>query len=279
MPCEAARNASDQFAEYIRDNISGVRTPQRLGQLMLQGLEAAHQAVLAPSKFRLNLVASNGIESWDVGTTTMLAAVVVQMGKDAWELVCISVGDCKLFIYRDGAIIDVTAGNRGNLTDARDPGGRIGPQLSLGRPDLRNLALTSTPCRKDDLVFVVTDGVHDNFDPQQLGMSPRVLGVGADDWNAAESLFPVIAAKKKSEFMQTKMTEVITKYASTARVPIDPIAVTRALTQYSADLSQPSRLWMEENPGKKLPDDYVRFPGKMDHASVICTKINYVKAL
>lgn len=63
-------------------------------------------------------------------------------------------------MYRDGKVIDVTAGNRGNLTDARDPGGRIGPQLSLGRPDLRNLALVNVPVLDDDLLFAVSDGVH-----------------------------------------------------------------------------------------------------------------------
>lgn len=57
-------------------------------------------------------------------------------------------------------MIDVTAGNRGNLTDARDPGGRLGPQLRLGRPDLRNLSLVSFPLLDDDLIFAVTDGIH-----------------------------------------------------------------------------------------------------------------------
>lgn len=55
LPFEAARNASDQFVEYVKDNIGGVRYLQRLGQLMLQGLEAAHQAVLAPSPYKLNI--------------------------------------------------------------------------------------------------------------------------------------------------------------------------------------------------------------------------------
>ncbi len=58
MPCEAAANASDRFTEYIQEYISGVRHTQRLGQLMLQGLEAAHQAVLAPSKFKLSILAA-----------------------------------------------------------------------------------------------------------------------------------------------------------------------------------------------------------------------------
>lgn len=58
MPCEAARNASDQMVDYIREHIITVHNMQRLGQLMVQGIEAAHQAVLAPSHYKLNILIS-----------------------------------------------------------------------------------------------------------------------------------------------------------------------------------------------------------------------------
>lgn len=49
-------------------------------------------------------------------------------------------------------------GNRTNLMDARDPGGRIGPYLPRGRADLRNLMLITSPCQKGDIFFAVSDG-------------------------------------------------------------------------------------------------------------------------
>lgn len=68
---------------------------------------------------------------------------------------------------------DITIGNRGNLTNAGDPGGRLGPERPLGRPDLRNLALTTFSCRKDDLIFIVTDGIHGMcFDCFQASNNP-----------------------------------------------------------------------------------------------------------
>lgn len=39
----------------------------------------------------------------------------------------ITIGDCKvLLVETNGTIIDLTKGNRQNVSDARDPGGRIG---------------------------------------------------------------------------------------------------------------------------------------------------------
>lgn len=91
-----------------------------------------------------------------------------------WVFVCASVGDCKCFHYSSvtGQFIDITNGNRSNLTDAKvrlsslcfssrsisfsplnfpltkDPGGRLGPYVQAGEPDLRNLvffALSLSP--------------------------------------------------------------------------------------------------------------------------------------
>ncbi len=47
-------------------------------------------------------------------------------------------------------------------------GGRIGPWIGQGAPDLRNLKLYFYGCEQDDICFVCSDGIHDNFDPQQV---------------------------------------------------------------------------------------------------------------
>lgn len=100
-----------------------------------------------------------------------------------WAVIIVSIGDCKAFkVSKNGDLVDLTAGNRfprfksinffkffilldfrHNITDARDPGGRLGPQLANGEPDLRNLTVFFSECVEDDIIFVVSDGVHDNF--------------------------------------------------------------------------------------------------------------------
>ncbi len=73
-----------------------------------------------------------------------------------------------------------SAGNRAHLEDVTDPGGRLGPTNGCPgdqEPDLRNLALHLTACEDGDIVFILTDGVYDNFDPELRGLTPRDLGV------------------------------------------------------------------------------------------------------
>lgn len=38
-------------------------------------------------------------------------------------------------------------------------------------------------------------------------------------------------------------------------------------------MTEVSRVFMKENPRQKLPIDYIKYPGKMDHASVICLTV------
>lgn len=91
---------------------------------------------------------------------------------------------------------DITDGNRMNLTDPRDPGGRLGPYTRQGGPDLRNFDIFSKVCKTGDILLLCSDGVHDNFDPQHLGSLlfssfltdikgklPRELGIDADTWD------------------------------------------------------------------------------------------------
>jgi serine/threonine protein phosphatase PrpC len=62
----------------------------------------------------------------------------------------------------------LTKGNRKNVYDARDSGGRLGPYVGEGAPDLRNITANYTICEEDDIILLVSDGVHDNLDPQVI---------------------------------------------------------------------------------------------------------------
>ena len=67
---------------------------------------------------------------------------------------------------------------RKTVCDARDSGGRLGPANNekaadpLYCADLSNLSLFGLPCEEGDLIVLMTDGVHDNLDPQHLGKRP-----------------------------------------------------------------------------------------------------------
>jgi hypothetical protein len=73
-------------------------------------------------------------------------------------------GDCKAFhLGKNGSISEITAGNRRNISDASDPGGRLGSYKDDGSPDLRNLTCYWYPCNSQDTIIFMTDGVHDNL--------------------------------------------------------------------------------------------------------------------
>jgi len=151
---------------------------------------------------------------WMAGTTTGLCGLLVELDTTKnpdlppWAFVFISIGDCKCFHYMSDkqCCEDITVGNRMNITDARDPGGRLGPHHKNGDPDLRNLELFWVGCYEDDMILVVSDGVHDNLDPQSLGYSPSQFELPHDNWDEIDS---TQCMNIKSKFMNEYITKII----------------------------------------------------------------------
>jgi len=129
-----------------------------------------------------------------------------QQSQRKWVFVCVNVGDCKAFHYNatTGKVEEVTDSGRQNASDASDPGGRLGPQLDEDAPDLRNLRLFWKICSPSDLIFVTSDGVYDNLDPQQQGLDPEDLGLSQyESWDDIDGvLLKDIFADFRSEFLR-----------------------------------------------------------------------------
>jgi len=192
--------------------------------------------------------------------------------KQKWGFVCCSVGDCKAFHYsvKRDKVMDITLGNRINVTDVRDPGGRLGPYLEGGVPDLRNLKLSFMPCDPGDLLLLVSDGVHDNFDPQMLGKTPHQLGFSQilpdQNWSDV-SCDSAEAELAKDKYRNKKLKKIL--HAG----PLTPKAVTKRLMQHCAATTRLCREYMETNPQARQPDDHRQYPGKMDHTTATCLVI------
>jgi len=54
-------------------------------------------------------------------------------------------------------------------------------------------------------------------------------------------------------------------------VPMDDLCST--ILKVTKETTQKSRDWMEKNPNRKLPENYVEFSGKLDHASAVCFRV------
>ena len=139
------------------------------------------------------------------GATTFLCSALIKSGSTnevPFYLLSVSLGDCKGFLYRDGVITEVTKDTREDLSNARDPGGKIG--LCMQTPllvDNRNLQYSLTPCSKGDILFFMTDGVVDNLDPERLGLLP-------DARCSQERILNKI--KEAAELEQSELEELLT---------------------------------------------------------------------
>jgi len=203
----------------------------------------------------------------------------------------VTIGDCKSYHFskEQKIVTDLTEGNRQNVFDAKDCGGRLGPQVEEGAPDLRNVSLGYHLCSQGDIILILSDGVHDNLDPQTLGKNPSEIAhefATTNDWNEIESLDD--AQQLKTEYMlkllgdelicggqqDAKMrTKVFSVPAQQEEELMSPGSITTRIIQFCLSMTGNGREWMEQNPRDKLPNDYVKYPGKMDHATCVTMKV------
>lgn len=158
-PKEAARKVSRMFLAYMKKNQHLITTTRDAASMILRAFMYGHKSII-----------HNRTEEdlFTAGTTTVLGGIVLELDEpydnNKFIFVCASIGDCKSYLYssKSSSIREITIGNRGNI-DPRDPGGRLGPTLENGAPDLRNLKIYAQPCDTDDFLVIVSDGVHDNL--------------------------------------------------------------------------------------------------------------------
>lgn len=160
-PKEAARKASRMFVSYIKRRQHTIRDTIDAANLVMRAFGASHKAIIEGTNEETIL---------NCGTTTMVAGLILELeqeyDKNQFVFVFGSIGDCKAYHYSlaQRKLIEITKGNRGNSHfDPRNPGGRIGPHLEGGEPDISNFMLWTIPCQTSDLLVLVSDGVHDNF--------------------------------------------------------------------------------------------------------------------
>jgi predicted hydrocarbon binding protein len=218
-----------------------------------------------------------------------------------WAWIGISVGDLKVFRWssRTGRVYDISISSRTNPHDLTDCGGRLGPTLRNGHPDLANLGLAYVPCYENDVIWMVTDGVYDNLDPENDGRMPSEVGHWATDWQQLSEEETALLKRdayiswfQQRVFNATKSADAPaasngtaangTSTASTgpAHTPLIPTTLpslrdlTAKAVTYCRDLTAKSREFMEQNPGLPLPRDYKEYPGKLDHTTILSFRLS-----
>eukprot|EP01114_Cavostelium_apophysatum_P012568 TRINITY_DN2843_c0_g1_i1.p1 TRINITY_DN2843_c0_g1~~TRINITY_DN2843_c0_g1_i1.p1 ORF type:complete len:489 (-),score=148.62 TRINITY_DN2843_c0_g1_i1:119-1585(-) len=301
-PMEASNTAKSSFVEYLKAHLGEINELRDAGHYLLQALSYCHHKICEGKE-----------DVWEAGTTTLLGGMLLRVkktkeevkaeglnAKDAdsfrWVWICVSIGDCKAFHFSAAAktVIDITKGNRRNVYDPKDCGGRLGPYVGNGQPDLGNVMVYYTYCEENDLIMILSDGVHDNLDPQVLGKPPRECGAqfeGIKEW--AEFGKDEDSQLAKIEYMKNflmfdlilggETDEKLRSKVFSQMIPDEPLSPANILSRimkHCLSITSRGREWMEQNPREKLPNDYVTYPGKMDHATAVILRVaNFEKEL
>jgi len=249
-PKMASVKANTIFMQFMEQYVPRLNDLPDIGHYLLAATAEAHRSIEKDE---------------DPGATTLLGGMMVRLVDGGWGVVMVNIGDCKAFHYfaSGPAVIDVTEGNRSSLKNARDPGGRLGGYTE-GHPDLRNLALYFQPLRDGDVVFVVSDGVHDNLDPQSLGVEPQQLLMDELTWNDVNDKRCQTA---KTQFRARLVSMLMSQHNWTVQ------NVTTRLLKHSLNVTKKTREWMQSNPRKREPTNYAQYPGKMDHTTCLAIRV------
>ncbi len=149
-------------------------------ETLSEELNAIEKALEGDLQARRSLVTkhldSKFYEGYAGATTFMCSALLKNPSSEEYPylLLTMNLGDGQSFIYRDEELIPTTQDTRDDLSNLRDPGGKMGLCTPIPmKMDERNLHYSLTPCRSKDLLLFMTDGVLDNLNPERLGFLPQ----------------------------------------------------------------------------------------------------------
>jgi len=250
-PLEAATKALQGFVSHASLSLDKITDPRSAGAVLLDALCTAHNAIIAgknnvwdagtttllggiifplepsSSSTCTNAAAASASASGDDNgddtstskssstTTNTTTTTATTSGGKEYGLSLLNIGDCKCYLYnhKTRKVREITRGNRGVAVDASDPGGRLGPYVGNGQPDLRNLSIYFERCQPDDIVIICTDGLHDNLDPAMLGIMPEEVlpEFTGMTWEQACELNPELGSVARTVFAEKRLELLLGK--------------------------------------------------------------------
>ena len=142
-----------------------------------------------------------------------------------WAFAGASLGDCKLYRWSKETqmIMEITSEDASKVS-VRDAGGHLGQECVLS-----NLTAYFCPIDEGDMIFCLSDGVHDNLDPETLRISPRALGLDQDSWRCVKGLEGVLARQR---FRETRLSQILGLYQAHPRERLSPAQATERILSY-----------------------------------------------
>jgi len=266
LPKEASERTKSSFMSFMQKKLNEMKSTKDVSGHLLSALAYSHYNIVRDKPENLQ-----DLNSWNTGTTMVLGGVVLENENNnnkEWMIIAICVGDCKAFLYsnKEKKVIDlIEKENFDSVSMLKDISGSIGPSKN-GEPNLENLKIVVQACEPDDLLILLTDGVHDNLDPEILGKSPKEFELNHDLWSNVDQ---EVCSTIKKNYMLKKLKEII-------EMNDNPKEVSQNMINHCVNITSASREFLVENPNSILTNDYVNYPGKMDHATVVSHKIGKI---
>lgn len=208
-----------------------------------------------------------------------------------WALVAASLGDCKIYRFcRDTEqIIEITSDDSSKIS-VRDAGGHLGLECVWD-----NLTGYFCPLDEGDFIICMTDGVHDNLDPETLRISPLKLGLNSESW---KDVSPEEALAVRRKFRETRISQILGLQMMSAYEPktYSPFEITSRILDYvqrSTEMLRSAeekgailqRDWDKMNPDERivLKNEIIRLqresPGKYDHSTCMTILVENSKQI
>ena len=228
-------------------------------------------------------VAQELIMKHEAETTSLCVAVVCPLDKHwedkQWGLCVVGMGSISCFVWQNttGIVYDVMSAA---MHDATRLKGSLGPSVN-GEPDLSGLVCSYVHVAHNDVVFLATRGIYDNFDPFVL-----LNGTTQKD----EKSLP-LTLEERNDRKLFALSEVLQACRAHRKSDhLSALALKEALIEHVVKVTEEKRNFLgknwqdmkyygylseEERASKEkeifqLADSY---PGKLDHATVVAYQV------
>ena len=280
----AVRAALNYINKYLffdnNNNNTNIRTTHDLFKIMSKAFDDAQEFIIKN----------------EGSMTTLCCSVVIKLkdsslsgGHDdssSTHVVCtLSIGDSTAYVFsKEKGIFELTKGSRNvqNDRDIRDVGGALGYVYGT-KPDLSNINYSIMYIKSNDIVFLVSDGISDNFDPCISGCARKKTS----SINEINGDLPVMEPYERYLCSLNHMFEILMRN-KTLNETISAQEVCAMLIEHVVKLTEPKRQLLENgfafianlnNDEEKLKfqiklrDDALKLNGKLDHASIVAYEI------
>ena len=230
--------------------------------------------------------------------SSLCAAVVCPIGRKKWGLCVVSIGDVACYVWRNkkGMVYEATFAARHGLEDVSHHRGYLGSPWGE-QTDMNDCTCCYVPVADDDVVFLTSKGISDNFDPvvllegtteinQKIIESSKV----ANDQSRAHVL-PLLTSAEREDIKLVALSELLRACRARRKSNhLSALALKEALIEHVVEVTEEKRNFLEkswqdmnkmglksdaersemEKEMFKLAETY---PGKLEHAGVVAYQV------